>query len=449
MQVVLLSGGSGKRLWPFSNDVRSKQFLRVIPGDAQGPESMLQRVYKQIRKAMPEVPITIATSLTQVSAIKNQLDDNVQICVEPARRDTFPAIALACAFLKDALGCADTEPVVVCPVDPFVEDEFFAALKELAQMAEEGRAAISLLGIQPDQPSEKYGYIIPQSQERVSPVKEFKEKPKRETAEQYIRQGALWNGGVFAFQLGYLLNRAHALIDFHGYEDLFANYEQQRKISFDYAVVEHEPSIQVLRYHGSWQDIGSWGTLAQAIQTPVLGKGYLDGGCRNTTILNELSLPVLCMGCENLIVAAAADGILVADKNCSDRLKDNLAQVEEQVMFFEKSWGTFAIVDRQPQSMTARVTLRPGKRMSYHRHMGRNEVWMVIQGAGSALVDGKWQDLAVGSVVRLPSGTFHMARAGEEGLTLLESQFGETVGKRDKQKSDVDIGKGTKTDGRT
>ena len=246
MNIILLSGGSGKRLWPLSNDVRSKQFIKLFKNDKGEYESMVQRVYRQITKVDPEAKVTIATSKSQASAIKNQLGENVSICVEPCRRDTFPAIALAANYLHDVLGVKEDEPVVVCPVDPYVEDTYYEAVKELAELAQAGNAGLTLMGIEPTYPSEKYGYIIPETTDDLSRVTMFREKPTKEVAEEYIAKGALWNGGVFAFRLGYVLKRAHELIDFTDYEDLFQKYDTLQKISFDYAVVEKEPVKDIL-----------------------------------------------------------------------------------------------------------------------------------------------------------------------------------------------------------
>ena len=127
MNIILLSGGSGKRLWPLSNDIRSKQFIKIFRKADGSYESMVQRVYRQIKEADPGAKVTVATSRSQISAIHNQLGENVGISVEPCRRDTFPAIALATAYLHDVQGVPEEETVVVCPVDPYVEEDYFAA----------------------------------------------------------------------------------------------------------------------------------------------------------------------------------------------------------------------------------------------------------------------------------------------------------------------------------
>ena len=154
MNVILLSGGSGKRLWPLSNDVRSKQFIKIFKNCDGEYVSMVQRMYCGIKKAAPNAKVTIATSESQVASIKNQLGDAVAISKEPCRKDTFPAIALAANFLLDVQKVSREEPVVVCPVDPFVDESYFEFLVKLAELAEKSNAGLTLLGIEPDCPSE-------------------------------------------------------------------------------------------------------------------------------------------------------------------------------------------------------------------------------------------------------------------------------------------------------
>lgn len=154
MNIILLSGGSGQRLWPLSNEIRSKQFIKIFHTADGGLESMVQRVCRQIREVDPEAQVTIATSKSQVSAIYSQLGQDVGVSVEPCRRDTFPAIVLSVAYLKDVLGVAEDEPIVICPVDPYVETAYFQALQALCDRAGESEANLVLMGIEPTYPSE-------------------------------------------------------------------------------------------------------------------------------------------------------------------------------------------------------------------------------------------------------------------------------------------------------
>ena len=432
MNIILLSGGSGKRLWPLSNDIRSKQFIKIFK-TADGYESMVQRVYRQITEVDKDASVTIATSKTQVSAIHNQLGDSVGVCVEPCRRDTFPAIALATAYLHDVKGVGPDEPVVVCPVDPYVNNDYFEALKLLSDLAEKGGANLSLMGIEPTYPSEKYGYIIPESAGSVSPVRTFKEKPDAKTAEQYIAQGALWNGGVFAYRLGYVLDRAHELIDFTDHQDLFNKYETLNKISFDYAVVEHESKIQVMRFAGQWKDMGTWNTLTEAMEEPKIGKAILNDACENVHVLNELDVPVLCMGLKDVVVSASPEGILVSDKEQSSYIKPFVDKIDQQIMFAEKSWGSFRVLDVEDESLTIKITLNPGHRMNYHSHARRDEVWTVISGRGYAIVDGVKTTVQAGDMVKMPAGSRHTIVADTE-LKVMEVQLGRDISVHDKEK---------------
>ena len=440
MNIILLSGGSGKRLWPLSNDVRSKQFIKIFrkpdqdPEDGDVYESMVQRVYRQIRAVDPEAVVTIATSKTQVSAIHNQLGTDVGISVEPCRRDTFPAIALASAFLHDVQGVGADEPVVVCPVDPYVSEDYFKALKHLGELAEQGAANLVLMGIDPTYPSEKYGYIIPSSKDEVAKVVTFKEKPDLRTAQKYIEQGGLWNGGVFAYKLSYVLNRAHELIDFRDYQDLFDKYDTLNKISFDYAVVEHEPDIAVLRFNGEWKDLGTWNTLTEAMEESTVGSAILNETCGNVHVINELDLPVLAMGLHDVVISASPDGILVSDKDQSSYIKPYVDNIHQEIMFAEKSWGSYRVLDVEDSSMTVKVTLNPGHGMNYHSHERRDEIWNVIAGSGTAVIDGISQEVKPGDVIRMKAGMKHTVKAGDEGLQMIEVQLGDAISVLDKQK---------------
>ena len=437
MNIILLSGGSGKRLWPLSNDVRSKQFIKIFKKEDGLYESMVQRVYRQIKTVDTDASVVVATSKSQVSSIHNQLGDDVGICVEPCRRDTFPAIALACSYLKDVQKIDTNEPVVVCPVDPYVEDDYFKALQDLSTEAVNSSSNLVLMGIEPTYPSEKYGYIIPSDKEKVSKVLSFKEKPTKEVAEEYIKKGALWNGGVFAFKLKYVLEKAHELIDFTDYDDLFSKYDSLTKISFDYAVVEHEKEIEVIRFKGMWKDLGTWNTLTEAMEENIVGKGELNDTCKNVHIINEMDTPILAMGLHDVVISASPEGILVSDKEQSSYIKPFVDKYEQQVMFAEKSWGSFNVLNIDDKSMTIKVTLNEGHRMNYHSHEHRNEVWVVTSGTGTTIIDGMKQNVSAGDVITMAKGVRHTIIANTE-LKLIEIQLGTDISVHDKQKFELE-----------
>lgn len=433
MNIVLLSGGSGERLWPLSNDIRSKQFIKIFRGEDGSNESMIQRVYRQIRKADKNAVVTIATVRTQVSAIHNQLGDKVGISIEPCRRDTFPAIALGVSYLRDMMGVSDEESVVICPVDPYVDDDYFEMLKRLGEQSDKEEANLVLMGIEPTYPSEKYGYIIPESRRGISSVSMFKEKPDAETAKNYIEQGALWNGGVFACKIKYVMDQAHEQIDFTDYQDLFDKYEMLPKISFDYAVAEKEKKIQVLRFGGQWKDLGTWNTLTEAMEEECVGEAVMNSNCKNVHVINELDIPILAMGLHDVVISASPQGVLVSDKEQSSYIKPFVDKIDRKIMFAEKSWGSFRVLDVGTGSLTIKVTLNPGHRMNYHSHKNRNEVWVAISGRGRTIVDGMEQEIRAGDVITMAAGCRHTVIADTE-LQLVEVQLGKEISIHDKQK---------------
>ena len=330
-------------------------------------------------------------------------------------------------------GIPEDEAVVICPVDPYVNGDYFEGLQELWAFAQQGAANLTLMGIDPTYPSEKYGYILPVDQNHRSKVSAFKEKPDAVTAQQYIDAGGLWNGGVFACRIQYILDRARDLLSYTDYADLYDRYDTLPKISFDYAVVEHEPDIEVIRFNGQWKDIGTWNTLSEAMEETVVGNVRLDDTCANVHAINELGVPILAMGLKNAVISASPEGILVADKAQSSYIKPYVDDIKQQVMFAEKSWGSYLVLDVEESSMTVKVTLNPGHRMNYHSHDHRDEVWTVISGTGRTIVDGMEQLVRAGDVITMAAGCRHTVIA-ETKLQMIEVQLGKDISAADKHK---------------
>lgn len=437
MHIVLLSGGSGTRLWPLSNDVRSKQFLKIFR-NGENHESMAMRMLRMIKEADPNASVTIATSANQVNQIKLQLGDEVGISVEPCRRDTFPAIALSCAYLSNN-GVGRDEPVVICPVDPFVEKDYFVMLKNLSDEAAKGTANLTLMGIEPTYPSEKYGYIIPESSDYVAKVKEFKEKPTEEAAIRFIEQGALWNGGVFAFKLGYVLDIAKNVFGTDEYKELFENYGNLTKISFDYAVVEKENDIAVMRFAGQWKDLGTWNTLTEAMSENYAGN-VVAAQCENTHVINELSLPVITMGVNDAVVVATPDGILVSDKVTSAKLKDYV--IKQRPMYEKRTWGEYKVLDYcihddGNNSLTKHLIIKAGQHISYQVHQRRTEIWTFSEGMGDLIINGNVTRIQRGDTAVITAGTKHAIKACDDtDLHIIEVQLGDTLTEEDIERLD-------------
>ncbi|WP_339303635.1 sugar phosphate nucleotidyltransferase [Paenibacillus sp. FSL R5-0519] len=434
MRSILLSGGSGKRLWPLSNDSRSKQFLKVLHGPGGNPESMVQRVWRQLNHAGLASEALIATSLPQVEILTSQLGDDVRLVVEPERRDTFPAIALAASYLYSVESVSLNETIAVLPVDPFVEKEFFEVLATLPEILDKSGADLALMGVVPTYPSEKYGYIIPQSRsssennDEYVNVAKFQEKPCVSDAVLMMEQAALWNCGVFAFKLGYLIN---LLIEMElpiQYDEMLKQYGRLNKISFDYQVVEKANQIIAIPYSGFWKDLGTWNTLTEEMGTSVVGKGWITGDSLNTHLVNELNIPVAILGLSNVVVAVSPDGILVSDKEASPRIKEILKNEDQRPMYEERRWGCYRVLDYTRNEaggevLTKRICISAGKNLSYQYHLLRNEVWTVVSGTGELILDGQSRMIGQGDTVVIDRSMLHSVRAVTE-LEIIEVQIG-------------------------
>lgn len=425
MNIVLLSGGSGKRLWPLSNAVRSKQFIKFLHGETGNYESMVQRVYRQILSIDSSAMVTVTTSKAQRSVVSSQLGERVRVCVEPSRRDTFAAIALSVAYLLESRQVSEQDAIIFCPIDPYVEASYFQTVLSLETYALSGTANITLMGVQPTYPSEKYGYMLPEpGAGPVRLVQNFFEKPTQAEAEAYIARGALWNCGVFAFKAGYMLDILRSMRLPITYRELYEQYDALPRLSFDYAVVEKEKSIQCIAYEGPWKDIGTWNTLAEEMQPCAIGNVVMASDCVGVNVINELEIPVVVTGLQNVIVAAAPDGILVSEKTASSFIKPLVDNIDQRIMYKEKAWGEMKIVNQEEGSLTISLHLNAGRYMSYHHHRKRDELWIVQDGTGVIRVGNELRDVAPGDVVRVERGLRHTVYASTN-MALLEVQLGQ------------------------
>ncbi|MFC4810041.1 sugar phosphate nucleotidyltransferase [Paenibacillus sp. GCM10023250] len=446
MKIVLLSGGSGKRLWPLSNDSRSKQFLKILKNGDGKLESMIQRVWGQLEKVGLQRDAYVATSKPQVEMIYSQLGNDINLIVEPERRDTFPAIALAATYLYAIEGVSLNETIVVMPVDPYVEDSFFESLKRLEHVLDHSDADLALMGVKPTYPSEKYGYIMPNgeigAEQPFVDVLSFREKPRKEDAEEMIRQHALWNCGVFAFKLDFLITILIANELPIQYEEMLKRYGSMPKISFDYEVVERANRVAAIQYDGPWKDLGTWNTLTEEIETSLIGKGIITEGSINTHVINELDLPITLMGLSDVIVAASPDGILVADKAASPQIKEVMKHSDQRPMYEERRWGRYRVLDyiRYPDGrevLTKRIFISAGKNLSYQYHSLRDEVWTVVSGSGDMILNEKRFSVKEGDVISIPKENKHSLRA-ESDIEIIEVQTGSQLIEEDIVRLELD-----------
>ena len=441
MQIILLSGGSGKRLWPLSNEARSKQFLPLLASPSGGRESMVQRVVRQLGEAGLDAEITVATNAAQKDIIVNQLGEKVGIVTEPERRDTFPAIALSSAWLAFGKNCPRDEVVVVMPCDPYTESGYFSTIAEMAECVCRGAADLVLMGIKPTYPSAKYGYVVPEKGvgDGWRRVSRFTEKPDVATAEKLLEEGAYWNGGVFAFRLGYMMDIVRKYIKSDSFEDTRARYCEFPKISFDYEVAEKAQSVAVVPYTGQWKDLGTWNTLTDELRRTVIGNAVMGPRCTNTHVINELQYPIYVDGMEDTVIAASPDGIIVCRKKYSEDIKKAVDNLTPRPMYEERRWGSYRVIDDTTyadgrHSLTKSITINAGKNISYQVHRHRSEAWTIVEGEGIFVLDGVERKVNAGDTLVIPVNHHHALKALTP-LTFIEVQTGNPLVEEDIERS--------------
>ena len=309
-------------------------------------------------------------------------------------------------------------------------DEFFNRIKKLGDYIEKAEDTIGLLGGVPTYPSTKYGYIVPQKGDaELLHVEGFREKPDEATAEKLVKDGALWNCGVFCFKL----SMAAQWIGKYGvttdYDEMVADYEKLPKKSFDYEVLEHWKNIVAIKYDDIWKDLGTWNTLTEEMRENSIGDVTWDGTSENSHAINVLGIPMVVMGAKNLVIAASHDGILIADKHQSSYIKDCLSEIADESKYEERRWGTIKTIDNDEddgtKSITKRIKVVEGKETPYHKHMKHTETITVLSGMGKLKLEGTEVDLLAGSTVSIAAGKAHSIKAIGSDLRCIEVCLGE------------------------
>ncbi|RIX53092.1 hypothetical protein D3P08_10650 [Paenibacillus nanensis] len=274
MKIVILSGGPGKRVWPLSDNSMPKQYLPVLDGPGGKQESMVQRLWRQLMTADLMEETSISTCGEQVAPLKRLLGPNVPLICEPAQRGSYSAALLTASYLYTVAGVTPNETVIVLPVDFYVEGEFFHCIRSLPKLLRESGSSVMMVGAKAEHPSPRYGYIVPDPGSGEdwgydSKVKDYYEKPSEAEAETLAAQGALWNSGVYAFRLEFLLSRlSEAGLPVH-YEELYNRYFLLPKISMEDGLIA-DPKVEksVIRYDGLWVSLSTWSMLSRQAVIP-------------------------------------------------------------------------------------------------------------------------------------------------------------------------------------
>jgi mannose-1-phosphate guanylyltransferase len=377
----------------------------------------------------------VATGETQANQVASHLEDKVDIVIEPMRRDTFPAVVLSCLYLILEKKMNINEPIVVVPVDPYTDNSYFSRLKTMCNAVRKGETDIVLMGIEPICPSSQYGYILPSKYNdelETFCVARFEEKPSKERAESLIKEGGLWNAGVFAFKAEFIKKIADKYIGkYKTYKDVLKKYDTLPKKSFDYEVVEKTQSISMVHYKGRWMDIGTWDTFTQVMKSKMYGLGVMSNDNEGTHVINELDIPLLVNGTKNMIIVASSEGILVSAKEKSGQIKKYVDEVYTLPIYEDKQWGYYRTIDKiksngRTNTIIKEMIVTSEGRTSYKSHKKKCVTWTIIEGSGIIILDGIQREVNAGDSIKIKAGVKYAIRAIEK-IKLIEVQVGEEV----------------------
>lgn len=448
MKVIILAGGGGSRLFPLSRKSFPKQFLRL-----EDERSLLAHTIARYLPLVSARDIVLVTNERYLYHMQSELAEchaeEAHIVLEPVARNTAPAIALAAKYCESELGCAADEVLLVAAADHIIrpQAQFEACVRHAIVAAQDG--AFVTFGIEPTKPETGYGYIEAEQEGDVYPVRAFKEKPDRETAEAYLAAGNyFWNSGMFAFSLGCILGEFAALqprisrLLQQPYEGVRAAFAKMPEISIDYAVAEKSPHVRMVPLTCYWNDIGSWDAMYDILPKDEAGNALkgdcLTLGCRNTLIMGRDRL-IAGIGLDDLLLVETDDVIVVARRGESQRVKEVVEElrrhgrreaVEHSTLYH--AWGTTQILGKGAHYLMKKVHVLPGQALTRQMHYHRSEHWIVLAGTAEVLRGEERVMVHENESVFIPQTTVHQLKnPGRIPLELIEVQNGAYIGEDD------------------
>ena len=453
LQAVLLSGGSGTRLWPLSREAYPKQFLPLV-----GEDTMLQATWRRVAPVAGAAPIVVAGEDHRFLVAEQLRQVGVaaaSILLEPVGRNTAPAIAAAAL---QAMADGDDPLLLVLPSDHVVRDAeaFRAAVQEASAAADAG--ALVTFGIVPTAPETGFGYIQAEAGEGVRKVLRFVEKPDAATAQSYLDAGGYyWNSGMFLFRASrYLdelarfradiLDGARAAFDAARRDGDFVRlaadaFAATPAESIDYAVMERTDAAMVLPVDIGWNDVGSWSALWDVAERDAAGNAHhgdvIAVDSRNSYAWSRRL--VALVGVDDIVVVETDDAVLVARKDKVQQVKDVVAQLKQEQRSqaalhreVHRPWGSYDSIDTGPRFQVKRIKVKPGAQLSLQSHTQRAEHWIVVSGTARVTRDHDVFELHANQSTYIPIGAKHrLENPGSEVLELIEVQSGDYLGEDD------------------
>ncbi|MET4616561.1 mannose-1-phosphate guanylyltransferase/mannose-6-phosphate isomerase [Stenotrophomonas sp. 2619] len=450
---VILSGGSGTRLWPVSREAYPKQFLPLV-----GEDTMLQATWKRVAQIAGAAPIVVANQEHRFMAAEQLRECNVTpqaLILEPIGRNTAPAIAIAAL---QALANGDDALLLVLPSDHVVRDEkaFHEAVRQAAAAAQTGK--LVTFGIVPTAPETGYGYIKAAAGQGVRAVERFVEKPNLETAEQYVRSGEyFWNSGMFLFKASRYLAELEALqpailaasraaLDKASRDSDFIRLDADAfaaspNDSIDYAVMEKTADAAVVPLDAGWNDVGSWSALWEVSDKDASGNAchgdVIAVDCRNSYAYG--SRLIAMVGLDDVVVVETDDAVFVGHKDRVQDVKEIVARIKRDGRSeaaahrkVYRPWGAYDSIDNGSRFQVKRITVKPGATLSLQMHHHRAEHWIVVSGTAEVTRGEEVILLTENQSTYIPLGVTHrLKNPGKLPLELIEVQSGSYLGEDD------------------